>query len=462
MILNRYEHTKIANSKLPSSWQSQNALDELSFFLQQNWEQRAVFYNDGDITSQQQFLNFVGQKGVRTNKYIGTIIFKGEQLNIFPKVFRTERDDQDTDDLNPKDLLDNLKNWIDYCNKLNYPFLNVPTAFRDTEDLKELFITLYIGYIRSTLERGGYYRYIDKTEDITTIKGKFDYKDYILNKVPSGQVDRFKCTYSTFEFDNSVNRIIKYTCKQLYNATTKRNQKELRNIFAKFNEVSDMPCTPNDCDHIRLSNLHKHYEIIISMSKMFLLNKMADYSFDNQDAFCFLFPTDLLFEGFIGGFLRDVMEKYGADVQLQESRATLVEKIIYKGAITGAAFSLRHDILVDYNNKLFVLDTKYKELSRFEDNPQYADTINSEIKQSDMYQVLEYARKRNIEDVYLLYPMYRYEEPELDFPIAVSESPKGDINVHFIRVPFIFEEDDEVKMKLTNTIKAIFEVKNDI
>ena len=64
-------------------------------------------------------------------------------------------------------------------------------------------------------------------------------------------------------------------------------------------------------------------------------------------------------------------------------------------------------------------------------------------KQGDLYQVLEYARKRDIQDVYLLYPMYRYEEKEEEFPVAVSESLSGDINVHFIRMPFIFEEDED-------------------
>ena len=76
-----------------------------------------------------------------------------------------------------------------------------------------------------------------------------------------------------------------------------------------------------------------------------------------------------------------------------------------------------------------------------------------------MYQVLEYARKRNIQDVYLLYPMYRYEEKEDEFPVAISESPSGDINVHFIRIPFIFEDDEElIRHQLTDVIKSIFEI----
>ena len=75
MVLNRYENTPIKNSKLPTSWQSQNALDELSDFLQQNWEQRAVFYDDGEITSKQQFLSFIGQQGVKTKNYINREIY---------------------------------------------------------------------------------------------------------------------------------------------------------------------------------------------------------------------------------------------------------------------------------------------------------------------------------------------------------------------------------------------------
>lgn len=459
MVLNRYEHTKINNNRLPDSWKTQNALDDLAEFLQENWEQRSVFYEDGEITSSQQFLEFTGQQGIKTKKYIGTIVFKGEQLNIYPKVFSTEKDDHETDDLSQKHLLNNLVRWIEYCNKLEYPFLNISSELNDSEDLKELFITLYVGYVRSALSRGLYYRYTDETEDCTSIKGKFNLQDYLLRKIPNGQADRFNCTFSNFEFNNKVNQIIKYTCKQLLNISSKKNQKVLRTILTRLEPVADVKCTPYDCNGICLSKMHKHYGIIISMSKMFLLNKMSNYAIDMNESFCFLFPTELLYEGFVGGFMKEVLSPYGGNVKLQESKMSLVEKIVYRGATSGAAFTMRHDILVEYADKVFVLDTKYKELSRFEDNPDFAADINNEVKQADMYQVLEYARKRNISDVYLLYPMYRYELKEEDFPVAISESPSGDINVHFIRIPFIFEDNEElIKQQLAEVIKSIFEI----
>lgn len=459
MVLNRYEYSEIKNDALPVSWRSQNALDELQEFLQQNWDQRSAFYTDDEKEHKQLFLEFVGSKGVKTRKYVGTIVFKGEQLNIFPRVFKTKESDYDAENLTTKYLLNNLVKWLEYCNKLEYPYLNITSELNDSEDLKELFITLYINYVRSAIERGVHFQYVEETEESHSIKGKFDLKDYITVKVPTGRTADFRCTYSNFEFDNKVNRIIKYTCKQLYNITTLKNQRTLRLILSRLDEVSDVSCSPHDCDGIRLGNMNRDYGIIISMSKMFLINKMSGYSIDTNETFCFLFPTDLLFEGFIGGFIKETLGEHGMKVKLQESKSSLVEHIVFNGAESGAAFTMRHDILVEYAEKLIILDTKYKEISRFAGNPKYAEKINEEVKQQDLYQMVTYAWKRGAKDVYLLYPMYRNEDVEPDFPYAICESPSGNIIIHFIRLPFVFEEDEErTKLKLTNIINEIFGV----
>lgn len=457
MVLNRYEYSEIKNSDLPVSWQSQAVLDELKEFLQENWDQRSAFYSDEEKERKQQFIEFIGSRGIKTKKYVGTVVFKGEQLNIFPRVFKTKPSDQDADTLTTKYLLNNLVRWLEYCNKLEYPYLNISSDLNDSEDLKELFITLYINYVQRAIKRGVYFRYIEETEDVHSIKGKFDLSDYITVKIPNGQADAFKCTYSKFEFDNQVNRIIKYTCKQLYKITSIKNQRSLRMILSRLDEVSEVPCSPHDCDGIRLGNANKNYRIIISMSKMFLLNKMSSYTIDTNETFCFLFPTELLFEGFVGGFMKEVLADYDGTVKLQESRMRLVEKIVLGKEESNSAFTMRHDIVVEYGGKLLILDTKYKEISRFERNANYAESINDEVKQADLYQMVTYAWKRGVKDVYLLYPMFRFEEAEPTYPYAVCESPDGNINIHFIRMPFIFEEDEEkTKQQLTYVIKSIF------
>lgn len=462
--MNQYENTLIKNSKLPSSWQSQKELDALSDFLQQNWGQRSVFYEDGEITSKQQFLTFTGQQGIKTQNYIGTIVFNGEQLNIYPKMFREDIEDYETDDLSQKHLMKNLVRWLEYCNKVGYPFVSISSELTDSEDLKEFFITLYIGYVRAALERGLFYQYVDETSDCRSIKGRLDVRDYITNKIPNGRANLFSCTYSKFEYDNKVNRIIKFTCKQLFNISSKKNQKVLRSILTKLDEVTLEQCTPADCSKIRLSSMQKNYRVILSMSKMFLLNKMSNYTMDINESFCFLFPAELLFEGFVGGFIQDVLKDFGGKVRLQQSDMQLIEDVIYDGKSLGSAFTMRHDILVELADKVFILDTKYKQISRFEGNPEEVmKIVSEEPKQTDIYQVCEYARKRNISDVYLLYPLFRYEKNEPTFPIGISKSPMGDIIVHFIRVPFIFEEDeDRTRDMLKEVIMDLFNIQTDM
>lgn len=456
MILNKFEESNIKNNALPASWQSQNSLDELEDFLQKNWEQRSVFYDDEKIESRQQFLGFIGSRGIRTKNYIGTIVFNGEQLNIFPKMFRTDKDDQDTSDLSLKHLMENLVQWLNYCKKVEYPFINISAELTDSENLKDLFITLYIGYVRNALERSLYYQYIEETEDISCIKGKINFEDYIKRKIPQGKFNYFNCTYSNFEFDNRINRIIKYTLRLLFRISSKENQKEIRGLLTKLNDVSDVVCSASDCNGIKLSKMHSNYRIIVNMSKMFLLNKMTEYNVDTQESFCFLFPSEILFEGFIGGYMQEVIGEHGGKVYLQRSEMNLIEDVQYAGQSLGTAFTMRHDILIETRDKVFMLDTKYKQVSRFEgDNENVLAVVREEPKQTDIYQVCEYARKRGLVDVFLLYPMFRYEDVEPYYPVGISRSPKGDINIHFVRLPFIFEDNEDIREKLKEIVMEI-------
>ena len=459
MELNYYEETLIKNSQLPDVWQSQRSLDELLEFLQFNWEQRSVFYDDGEVTSRQQFLTFTGQKGVRTRKYIGTIVFKGQQLNIFPKVFRTDIDDTDTSELSLKHLMLNLVQWLQYCDTMNYPFIHMTSELDDSSDLKELFVTLYVRYVKNAIDRGLFYRYEEETEESSVIRGHLDLKDYFTRKYPAGKHNKFLCTYSNFEVDNALNRIIKYTCKFLLKDASKANQKTIRHILVKLNEVSDVRCSPIDCDNLILSRLHKHYSVVLSMSKMFLLNKTASYRLDDSESFCFLFPTDLLFEGFVGGFLKDIMQNK-ARVRLQASELTLINDIEYAGQSLGKAFTMKHDILLEHREHgMFILDTKYKQLKRFEGSKDLKKSITDEVKQEDLYQVIEYASHRCLSDVYLLYPLYRHECVEPHNPVLLRDTVAGNqkIRIHLVRLPFVFEEDTEdTKRKLTTVLNNLF------
>lgn len=468
-IINQFEEKDIKKSKLPIEWQSESAQIELEEFLQENWDQRKSLYDDGENYKKQQFLGFKAHGMLRTNEYVGTIVFKGQQLNIFPKMFRETEGDDDIEGLELGHLMGNLIQWLEYCSKFEFPYINIKSELKGVDNLKELFITVFVKNLTQCFERSGYFQYEEKIEDLSSIHGRFDVKDYYTRKYANGVLNKFQCTYSSFEFDNLLNRIIKYTCKKIINDTRPSNQKAIKLILTKLSDVEDIRCTPKDCDKVKIGKMNANYRIILSMCKMFLLNSTSTYTMDNTESFCFLFPTDVLFEGFIGGFIQEAIGNRGK-VTIQASEVPLIDEVIFKGKSYGKAFTMRHDILCNIPDKgVFILDTKYKQIQRFEetqdDEKKFRLELIKGVEQKDLYQVSSYAVKRKVDKAYLLYPLYRKEENEPDM-VTLQQVIKSDddsdkslkiISIYLVRLPFVFEDDiEKVKSNLKEVIDKIF------
>ncbi len=459
-----YEETEIRKQYLPESWKDERTQEDLRDFLQENWNQRKSFYDDGDNNSKQQFLTFLNFGSIRTNEYVGTIVFNGAQVNIFPKVFESRGGSNSLDH-----LMSNLVQWLEYCSKLDFPFVSIKSDLNGIDNFKELFITLFAKKLAQVLEHGSYYKYEDRIEDLRVIKGRLNINDYISRKIPSGKYDVFRCEYSTFEYDNLFNRIIKYVCRKLFNQTRPVNQKILRNVIFRMSDVSDTICIARDCDRVTLNRMQSEYCSILSLCKIFLLNDLPGYTMDTKESFCFLFPMPLIFEGFIGGFLRSILDGKGR-VELQKSDQPLINNIRYAGKSYGPAFMMRHDIICTIEDKVFLMDTKYKKIQRFEnakeDETLWKMQLIKGVSQQDLYQVSMYAAKRNLKKAYIIYPLMRFEEEEKDTPvlqeyILTGNSSLGDIkfiDVVLVRAPFVFEADTEkTKDALKNTLLKIFE-----
>lgn len=449
-MVNCFEFSPIKNKNLPPSWQEYGVLEDLEKFLQSNWEQRSIFYSDGYVTSRQQFIDFDRRDGIKVQNYIGTIIFKGEQLNIFPKVFKEDEDDDDTEKLNINDLINNLVIWLGYCDKLNFPFVSMKGKLSGTENLLELFITVYIHYVKAALDRQGYFQYEDIEETGSFIKGKVNFKDYATRKYPMGLHHKLNYTYSNFMFDNTVNRIVKCTCNILLGLTKQRANKDIiKRLLMRLGDVSDVNCSPYDCDKIHLHTLRSDYRIIMSMSKMFLLNKINTYNAGITEAFCFLFPAEILFEGFVGGYLKEMFQGT-ANVITQTSDQYLAELVV-DGKVLGKAFQLREDILIETADKIVVLDTKYKEIDRFE---KIKENKKLGISDNDMKQMAVYAAKRGAKQLFLLFPLHKNEYPEtieIRYDILLDDY-ESRIPLEIVKVPFVFDSDEE---KMRNLLESV-------
>ena len=180
----------------------------------------------------------------------------------------------------------------------------------------------------------------------------------------------------------------------------------------------------------------------------------------STDTICFLFPSDLLFESFIGGYMRSVFADR-AKVSLQKSDQYLTELFV-DGKFVGNRFLLKEDIVVENDDMVVVLDTKYKEIDRF--SKIEGDTRKLGISDADMKQMAVYGVRRGAKRLYLLYPLHRDEEPEtteIVFDVMVDDKDEGKrIPLEILKVPFAFREDPEQTKALLTSIleKAVADV----
>lgn len=458
-MINAFEFQPIRTSRLPAAWKAPGALDDLERFLQENWELRNAFYSDLELTKRQRFIDFDRRDGFKTKNYIGTIQFRGERFNIFPKIYKTDEDDYDTSDLATADLMKDLVLWLEYCNKFNFPFVAIRGDLDETDSFLELLITVYVRYVKTVVDRQLFFRYEDVTEDGEAVKGKIDFSDYASKKYPTGQLNRLRYTYSAFVFDNLLNQIIKHTCRLLYNVTTTASNKRIiRDILMKLGDVSDRSCQPYDCDTIKLNSLQSSYATILSMSKMFLLNKVSVDSLGISDSFCFLFPAELLFEGFIAGFLKETL---GSTAKVTaQSRKLYLAELEVDGKIYGNRFQLKEDIVVERGDAIVVLDTKYKEIDRLSRITE--DSKRLGIEDEDMRQMAVYANRRGAKKMYLLYPLYRGTEPDNTKVVFNILDGPGDqakkIPLQILQVPFSLCDDIEgTKALLTGLLDRVIQ-----
>jgi 5-methylcytosine-specific restriction enzyme subunit McrC len=190
-------------------------LADFEKFLNEIWDNRPTdgfFYgNDAEKEKKskgQRFFKLNYDGTITPRNYTGVVIYKDFTFNVFPKVF-CESD---------KNLFaDNLLYWLSYIDRFKFPKFEADQQKKDSNIL-DIFIWLFANYTLETLNSSPYQQYEEVTEETSAIKGKLEFGDYIKNIV-KGLWHKPVCRYSSFEYDNIFNRVVKATAKMLLGVT---------------------------------------------------------------------------------------------------------------------------------------------------------------------------------------------------------------------------------------------------
>ena len=446
-MINLFEYQNKVNSS-PS-------LDGLEDFLDDIWESRekSSFYLDEENESSQKFLRFIGKTNeIKSNKYVGVIYFNGNKINLLPKIFYDSDRDYSNDEVSQ--IQNHILWWLSYCRKIKFP--NYQASLGNSKsDFFEVLIYIFSKYTRELLNSSIYQQYEEVNRELSFIKGRLNTSQYINENLSKGRWHKLNCSYDAFVFDNEFNRIIKYVTTLLFNVTTStENKKNLREILFILDEVTDERATAEQCSKISFNPMFGEFETVRDYCKLFLSNCVSfDYKNDLK-LFAFLLPMEYVFEDFIFGFIDKELESVRA--KSQRSDTYLDEE---------KTFNLKPDLWIRTDNKSLVADTKYLWI-RTDNKSLVADTkykiVYSDdkdpkkgISQNDLYQMLAYAVRFEVDEIILFYPNTLKQDQEENTKMIIKDALANgkEITIKAFQLPIInreiFEGEYNPRLKLS-------------
>ncbi|PMC69472.1 restriction endonuclease [Fusobacterium nucleatum] len=329
---------------------------------------------------------------VKVNNYVGLIQLKsGYKIEILPKIdFIDDKDKNKTKEI----FLKMLRSLKDFLGK---NFKNADLKISKM-NLYEIFINMYLSDVRVLVKNGLKSTYVVKEDNIKFYKGKLQVSQHI--KMNLVHKERFYMVYDEFLVDRAENKLVKATLLKLQKLTSSsQNSKEIRQLLIAFELVETSTNYEKDFSKVSIDKNTKDYANLMKWSKVFLLNKSFTSFSGKVSSRAILFPMEKVFESYIAQQVRKKFLPDNWEVSIQDNGYHLfVEK---NASNSRPIFSLKPDIVLKKENKIVILDTKWKRLIS-ESRKNYG------ISSADMYQMYAYAKKYEengiIPEVYVIYP----------------------------------------------------------
>ena len=351
-------------------------------------------------------------KTVKAGQVVGVLAVPGKILEILPKIDRHDRDDQDSrDDENDRDrsaIRKALVHMLAVAHGLRVADGELASLGTQRHDLLELLIGLFANRLLTAVRRGLPRRYIGHEDDLKLLRGRLN----VIRQVThfAARPDLLACRFDEFSEDTPLNRVLKAAVRRLARvARTAANARRLAELTARFEFTGDSPDPLRE--PVRLDRTNTTFHDLHRLARLFLTGDWQSTTGGKATGFTLLFPMNELFERFIGESLKRALDP--GRVRLQDRSHSALRDDADKDASgePKPLFNLQPDAVIDATIRPTVLDTKWKRLTPHE--PRYERTLG--VDQSDVYQMLAYARAYGAGRLILLYPWHKelggHEEP---------------------------------------------------
>ena len=327
-------------------------------------------------------------QGLKAGQVVGVLAIPGRSVEILPKI-------EGKDDAVRKALI----HMLTVAHDLPRGRRRARGAGHATTRPSGTRIQLFAERLLAAVRRSLPHRYVAQEDDLRLLRGKLLATRQITHL--AARPDRLACRFDELSEDTPLNRLLKAAVARLRRVVrTEANARLLAELAARFEAVGDSPHPLRK--PVRLDRTNAAFHALHTLARLFFAGEWQSTASGGALGFALLFPMNDLFERFVGKSLRRALAPRSVRLQPGDHHALI-------GANGRPLFALRSDATIEAPEGPIVLDTKWKRLAPGEETLGI-ETLSVEtlgVAQSDVYQMLAYARAYGVARLILLYPWTR-------------------------------------------------------
>lgn len=327
---------------------------------------------------------------ITAQQVVGVIAAPGCSLEILPKIDGSANEKNDS-------IRTRLVCMLDVALGLKLGGGQALAMARQKETLLDILISLFADRLLAETRRGLPVSYMAQEEDLAALRGRLDLVRQFTHHAV--RPDRLACRFDSLMPDTPLLRIMKACVLMLRRHAraieTQRRLDELRLLLA---EVSDVTVSALPWTQVHIERTNRRWETLYGLAKLFLKREWQRTNHDAKagQGITLLFAMNDLFEAYIAALARRALRN--SDLAAH-SQGGLRYCLMEEGEHGRKRFQTRPDILIERDGQtVMVIDTKWKLIGR---NP---EDKKRGVSQSDVYQMMAYARLYRCREVMLLYP----------------------------------------------------------
>lgn len=284
------------------------------------------------------------RNGIQFCEYVGAIQIGNVLIEVLPKADKR------------KGNSDDKRRWqqtlIDMLRVVHGFEVKAPSAAHlslKNNSILDLYFELFVIEVEKLIKLGLVKKYRQKESNLSCLKGRLIFKEQINKNLI--HKERFFTRHTSYDQQHLLHIILYKTIQVI----SKINQNgilagRINALKLNFPEMPDQKISSASFDKIILNRKTNAYTKALEISQLILLHFHPNLSKGKKDVLALMFDMNLLWEKFI---LISLKKTSGLKVFGQNS------KYFWK-PIGGSRRTIRPDIRIRFNEKNYILDTKWK------------------------------------------------------------------------------------------------------